>query len=317
MRKFAILATAAMFAAGVAACGSSSKSSSSNDSTTSVGAATTTPGASTTPTTALAKIDCNGTSAYVTDIGAASDFKPVTPDTLTVVTSLPGPGFFEGSDTDPTKITSGYEYDIAKAMQQAFGLSKLVIRNENFDSITAGTVTNYDIALSQISITCDRAKVVKFSIPYFQSNQGVLVNTDGGPTVATLADAKKIQWGVQVSTTAVDLLNKIKPDKDPKVFQQLPDAYAALQAKQVDAILIDTAINLGEAARSNGKFKVISQFSQTGGPDQYGAILPKDSTNAGAVNAVFKNLEDSGQLAQLAKTDLTADPGTLPLITVP
>ncbi len=315
MRRFAALAAVAMFATGVAACGSSSKTGSSTDTTGSTAAAaTTTP--SSTPTT-LAKIDCSGTSAYVTDIGTPSDFKPVTPDTLTVVTSLPGPGFFEGSDTDPTKITSGFEYDIAKKMQEAFGLSKLVIRNENFDSITAGTVTDFDISFSQISITCDRAKVVKFSIPYFQSNQGVLVNADGGPTVATLADAKSIQWGVQTSTTAIDLLAKIKPDKDPKVFQQLPDAYAALQAKQVDAVLIDTAINLGEAARSNGKFKVVSQFAQTDGPDQYGAILPKDSTNGGAINAVLKQLEDSGDLGQLAKTDLTADPGTLPLISIP
>src|SRR6185437_3969553 len=117
----------------------------------------------------------------------------------------------------PTKLTSGFEYDIAKAMEQAFGLHKLVVRNENFDSITAGTVTKYDLALSQISITCDRAKVVKFSLPYFQSNQGILVNK--GTTVADLAAAKKLQWGVQTSTTAIDLLNKIKPDKDPKVFQ--------------------------------------------------------------------------------------------------
>jgi polar amino acid transport system substrate-binding protein len=316
VRRFAILATAALFAAGAAACGSSSKTGSSSDTTASTAASTTSSTVPSAPTT-VAQMDCGGTSAYVTDIGTPTDFKPVTPDTLTVVTSLPGPGFFEGSDTDPTKITSGFEYDIAKAMQQAFGVSKLVIRNENFDSITAGTVTGYDIALSQISITCDRAKVVKFSRPYFQSNQGVLVNADGGPSVSTLAEAKTIQWGVQTSTTAIDLLTKIKPDKDPKVFQQLPDAYAALQAKQVDAVLIDTAINLGEAARSKGKFKVVSQFSQTGGPDQYGAILPKTSTNGGAVNAVFKQLADSGQLGQLAKTDLTADPGTLPLINVP
>jgi len=307
------MATAALFAAGAAACGSSSKPAASSTSTTTVGASTTT--TSGTPTT-LAKIDCSGTSAYVTDIGTPADFKPVTPDTLTVVTSLPGKGFFDGSESDPTKITGGYEYDIAKAMQTAFGLKNLVIRNENFDAIVAGTVAKYDVAFSQISITCDRAKVVKFSIPYFQSNQGVLTNT-GGPSITTLAEAKKVQWGVQVSTTAIDLLKKISPDKSVKQFPQLGDVYAALQAKQIDAVLIDTAINLGEAAQSNGKFQVVSQFAQTGGPDQYGAILPKDSTNAGAINAVLKNLEDSGQLTQLEKTDLSADPGTLPLINVP
>jgi polar amino acid transport system substrate-binding protein len=316
VRRFAVLAAVAMFATGAAACGSSSKSGSPTNTTgTTAAAATTTPTTSSTPTT-LAQIDCGGTSGYVTDIGTPTDFKPVTADTLTVVTSLPGPGFFVGSASDPTKITAGYEYDMAKAMQQAFGLKNLVIRNQNFDAITAGTVTKYDVALSQISITCDRAKVVKFSIPYFQSNQGVLTNK-GGPSVTTVAEAKTIQWGLQTSTTAIDLLNKIKPDKSPKVFQNLPDAYAALQAKQIDAVLIDTAINLGEAAQSNGRFEVVSQFAQTGGPDQYGAIIPKNSTNAPAINAVIKQLEDSGQLAQLAKTDLTADPGTLPLIQVP
>ena len=310
MRKFAILATAALFAAGAAACGSSSKSSSSSNSSTTAA----TPTTSSTPTT-MPKIDCSGTSAYVSDIGKASDFKPVVPDTLTVVTSLPGPGFWAGSDSDPAKLTSGYEYDIAKEMQKEFGLSKFVVRNENFDSISTGIVTNYDIAFSQITIRCDRAKVAKFSIPYFASNQGILVNA--GSPITTLAQAQAAQWGVQATTTAVDLLAKVKPTKDPKIFQSLSDAYAALQAKQVDAVLIDTAINLGEAADSGGKFVVSAQFNQTGGPDQYGAMLPKNSANAPAVNAVLKNMADTGQLGALAKKDLTADPGSLPVIEIP
>jgi polar amino acid transport system substrate-binding protein len=311
VRKFAIMATAVLFAAGAAACGSSSKPAASGDTSTTAAA---TPTTSSTPTT-LPKIDCGGTSAYVTDIGKASDFKPVTPDTLTVVTSLPGPGFWVGSDSDPAQVKSGYEYDIAAEMQKQFGLSKLVVRNENFDAITAGSVTDYDVALSQVTITCDRAKVVKFSIPYFASNQGILVNK--GDSITTLDEAKAAQWGVQTSTTASDLLQKIKPTKDPKVFQSLSDAYAALQAKQIDAVLIDTAINLGEAAQSNGKFVVTAQFAQEGGPDQYGAILPNDSVNGPSVNAVLKQMEDSGQMAQLATKDLTADPGTLPTIQVP
>ena len=196
---------------------------------------------------------------------------------MTVVTSLPGPGFWEGSDSDPTQVKSGFEYDIADAMRKAFGLAKLEVRNESFDSIVAGTITDYDLALSQISITCDRAKVATFTMPYFESNQGVLVNADSDVQVTTLAEAKKIKWGVQTGTTAIDLLDRIGTDQQPSVYQQLPDGYTALEAKQVDAFLIDTAINLGEAARSKGTFKVVSQFEQEGGPDQYGGILPKDS----------------------------------------
>lgn len=299
--------------AGLAACGSDDNSSSDSPTTTAASNGTT---ATTVPAEAT-PIDCDGTNAYVEEIGDSTDFKPVKADTLSVVTSLPGPGFWEGSDEDPSDVTSGYEYDIAKALQNAFGLAKMEVRNVSFDAIVAGTVTDYDIALSQVTITCERAQVVKFTQPYFFSNQGALVKSDFDEPLATVDDAKKLRWGVQTATTALDLLEKIGPDTEPKSYTQLSDGYTALEAGQVDAFLIDTAINLGQAARSNGTLKVPAQFSQPGGPDQYGAILPKASTNGPAVNAVFDELQKSGELAELVQQNLTADPGTLPTIDVP
>jgi len=247
-------------------------------------------------------------------VAPVSGFKPVKADTLTVVTSLPGPGFWVGSSTDPNKIKAGYEYCMAKAIQQAAGLKSLTVRNESFDAIVAGTVTDYDLSLSQSSITDDRKKVVDFTDPYFESQQGVLVKGDSTIKLATVEDAKKLKWGVQTGTTAIDMLKLIKPNSDPQVYQQLADAYAALDAGQIDAVLIDTAINLGQAAASNGKEKVIAQFAQPSGPDQYGGILPKGSSNVQVVDTVIKELKDGGVLTALAKSQLTADPGTLPTI---
>ncbi|HEY3831074.1 MAG TPA: ABC transporter substrate-binding protein [Acidimicrobiia bacterium] len=306
------LALALVTVTALAACGSSSSKASNTTAAAASGSSTTAAAPSTT-----AASGCSGPSdAYVKTIGNVSDFKPVKADTLTVVTSLPGPGFWEGSDTDPTKLKSGYEYDIAKDMETAFGLHHLVILNKEFDAIVAGQVTksDYDVALSQISITCDRAKVVDFSVPYFQSNQGILVRA--GTKVPDLAAAKALHWGVQTSTTCVDLLNKIGAT-NVQAFKDLPTGYTALQAGTVDAFCIDTAINLGEAARSNGKLQVVAQFNQPGGPDQYGAIIPKGSTNVGAINGALNQLITSGQLSALAKKDLTADPGTIPVITIP
>ncbi len=301
MRRFAAIGMVVEVTLGLAACSSSSKSASNNTTPT------TNPSSTTTATGGSA---CGNTKKPA----AAADFKPVKADTLSVVTSLPGPGFWEGSDSDPTKLTSGYEYDIAKCMQQMFGLSKFDVRNVSFDAIVAGSVTKYDLALSQVSITPDRAKVVSFSSPYFESQQGIL--TRAGDSITTLAEAKKANWGVQTATTAVDLLKSIGVNS-PHTYTDLANAYTALEAKQIDAVLIDTAINLGEAARSNGKFHVTAQFAQPGGPDQYGAILPKGSANVAAVDAVFKAMKDSGQLDKLVTKDLTADPGTIPVIQVP
>ena len=79
--------------------------------------------------------------------GDTATFVPTTPGTLTVVTSLPAPGFFTasgtgstagsaagsetgsetGSDTDPATIDGGYEYDIAEILRQKLGLSLIHI----------------------------------------------------------------------------------------------------------------------------------------------------------------------------------------------
>lgn len=298
MRKFALIGIALALTAGATACGSSDKPEST----------------ATTPTTEATASTACGTAPIPAE---AANFEPVVADTLSVVTSLPGPGFWEGSDTDPTKLTSGYEYDIAKCMQEAFGLGKFSVRNVSFDAIVAGTVTNYDVALSQISITPERAKVVDFSTEYFESQQGVLMRA--ADSISTIDEAKTTNWGVQTGTTAIDLLKTIGAN-ERHTYQSLADAYTALQAKQVDAILIDTAINLGQAARSNGALHVVAQFDQPGGADRYGAILPKGSANVAAVNAVFTSLKDSGELKALVAKDLTVDPATLktiPIIKVP
>jgi polar amino acid transport system substrate-binding protein len=300
MRKFAVLGMAIALAAGLSACGSSSKSAS--DTTT-------------TPTTTAAGGGACGKAPIPAE---AASFKPLKAGTLSVVSSLPGPGFWEVPTNAPTSPNAGYEYDIAKCMQQAFGLDKMSFRNVSFDAIEAGTVTNYDIILSQISITPERSKVLLFSTPYFESQQGVLMNAGATP-ITTVAQAKAANWGVQTGTTAIDLLNEIGA-KNQHTYQSLSDAYTALEAKQVDAVLIDTAIQLDEAADSNGKFKVVAQFNQPKGPDEYGAALPKGSANIAAVNAVFKSLKDSGELKTLVKKDLTVDPSTLkviPIIKVP
>jgi len=294
MRRLVVLGMAIAVAAGLSACSSSSKTAS--------------------PATTPATTAPAATGACGAVPAAASGFKPVVTDTLSVVTSLPAPGFMNTSNASPTDITSGYEYDIAKCLESDFGLHKLNIRNVSFDAIVAGTVTKYDLALSQISITAKRAKVLLFSTPYFESQQGILMRK--GDSVSTLADAKKIKWGVESATTAIDLLKKIGVD-NPHSYESLADAYTALQAKQIDAVLIDTAINLGQAARSGGALHVPAQFNQSGGPDHYGAALPKDSANLAAVDAVFKSLKDSGALSKLVIKDLTADPGTIPVIQVP
>src|SRR3954468_18694434 len=99
--------------------------------------------------------------------------KPVTSGTLTVETTLPAQGWWNG--TTPESIKSGYEYCMAAELANMAGLESVTVKNVSFDQLVAGRTNSYDIALAEIMITPERDKVVDFSTSYFDSNIGVLV----------------------------------------------------------------------------------------------------------------------------------------------
>jgi polar amino acid transport system substrate-binding protein len=241
-----------------------------------------------------------------------TEFTPVTDDTLTVVTSLPAPGFWNGDD--PSAITGGYEYEIAQAMQERLGLGDLEVVNVSFDQLVAGQVGDFDVALSQVTITEEREEVVDFTDPYFESDQGVIVQT--GTEVATVEDAQALQWGVQSGTTGADYVaDVLQPEQEAQVFQDLAAGFAALQAGQVDAFMMDTAIVLSQAAESGGEQEVVAQFT-TG--EEYGGILPEGSAgsaNADAINGILAELEEDGSLSDFAVEWLGGDPEAIPVLT--
>ena len=285
MRKIFAPVAVIGLAVALTACGSSSSSSSSGNKTS---------------------------SAPTCSKSTSGKFTPVKADTLTVATSLPAPGFWNGDAAD--SITGGYEYGMAKDMAKQAGLKNVDVKNVSFDALVAGQTSNYDVALSQVTITPDRAKVVCFTSPYFSSDQGVLVKT--GTTVATEADAQKLKWGVQGSTTGQTFLkDKIKPSSDPSVFQDTPSMFTALEAGQVQAVLLDTAIVLGQAAASNGQLEVVAQY-KTG--ESYGGILSPGTKNLGFINKYIATMKSDGTLDQLSTQYLVpvfkGDPTKIPYL---
>ena len=249
----------------------------------------------------------------------STDCKPVKPGVLSVVTSLPGPNFWgtTKAEVDPDAIKSGIEYDMANMLAAKCGL-KMEFRNEDFTPLVAGQVDpkTYDIVLAQVTITADRAKVIDFSVGSFMADQGLLVNK--GTAVKSWDDVKKLTIGVQASTTAEFY---ITPGNQPgwqldnfKSFPTLSEAYAALSAGQVDGVLIDTPINLGQAAQSGGKLEVVAQF-KTG--EEYGAVFGKDSGKKAIFDPLLQGLIDDGSVNKLIAKYLGGDPSTVPFVEVP
>jgi polar amino acid transport system substrate-binding protein len=240
----------------------------------------------------------------------SASFTPVVPDTLTVVGSLPSPMFWDAPADDPTNPDSGLEWALANLMKDKLGLSKMVFRNENFDAIVAGQAGDFDIALSEITITPERDKVVDFTTPYYLADQGIMMRK--GESVSTWDEVKDLVIGIQVGTTGGDfVLNTVKPNKDPQVFQNMTsEATAALEAGQIDAVIFDLPILMTLAADGD-RFELVGKFVTN---EEWGGLLPEGSPNKAAFDEIIQGALDDGTIAQLNTEYLGGDPGAIPVI---
>ncbi len=236
---------------------------------------------------------------------------PAKAGTLTVETTLPAQGWWNG--TTPQSIKDGYEYCMAAELANMAGLKSVTVKNVSFDQLVAGRTNTFDIALAEISITPERAKVVDFSTPYFDSNIGVLVKKGGGVTQDNIKSKKCAAYA---GTTSVPFI-KDQLKCNAKVYPNSQTLYQGLLSGQVDADFLDTAIVLAEAKSTGGRLEVVGQYS-TG--EKYGAIFPKGSANEAALNQGIQTMIGDGTLNGLSKSYLGpafgGDPSAVPVWTI-
>ena len=219
---------------------------------------------------------------------------PVSQGVLTVGTELPAPPFWIGKDYD--SLTGGFEVDLSKEIGKRLGLNTVKYVEMPFSGLVAGQQCPCDINFSQVTVTEKRDRVVDFTEPYFNANQGVLARK--GVTVNSLADAKNLKWGAQLNTTGASYISDtIQPATEAQIFDRTVDAFQALNAGQIDAVLLDTPIVLGAVENKQVRnAEVIGQF-KTG--ERYGAVVNRGSPNLEAFNTVIRQLKSEGFVDQL------------------
>jgi ABC-type amino acid transport substrate-binding protein len=234
------------------------------------------------------------------------------PGALSVRATLPAPGWWNGDS--PDTIKDGFEYCMAANMAYRAGLDRVIVVNRSFAQVIAGQAKGFDIALSEITITEERKKVLNFTEPYFNSDQGILVKAG---THVDKDNIKKMRLAAEQATTTLQyIMDNIKPIEHPKVFASVAPMYAALAAGQVDAVLYDTPNVLARAKESNGMFKVVGRYDMG---ERWGAVVNKDSPNLAIFNKLIEDFKKDGTLERLTNRYLTPnlgmDPAKLPVFT--
>ena len=161
----------------------------------------------------------------------------------------------------------------------------------------------FDIGMDGITINDERKALVDFSEPYLTSQQLMLVRADETrfTDAASFAADAALLVGAQAGTTNfyVAVYNVLDGDEaNPriKLFDTFGTSVAALQAGDVDTVLMDQTSANGYIGANPGAFKVV------GGPlgtEDFGFIFTPGSDLVAPVNAALAQIKADGTMDKL------------------
>jgi polar amino acid transport system substrate-binding protein len=249
-----------------------------------------------------------GAGPTAADCASANQNALASAGVLTVGTDNPAyPPWFSGGETDAHSewkfddpyTGKGYEAATAYAVAEAMGFTKDQVEwvVAPFAQTYKPGDKDYDFAIEQISYSAKREEAVDFSESYYDVQQA-LVAVKGSPIAGgtSIADLAGYTIAAPIGTTSYDLIVNQIPDATAGSYTTLSDTVAALNAGQVDAIVVDapTAYYLADPFVQEVKNGVVVGLFPAAGEQEYFGLT-------------FETGNPLVQCANLALEELKAD----------
>ncbi len=310
MRTTRAVAALTLVAALAAACSSAGASPSASIAATDAPSAAPSIAATDAPTTAPTPDAC-----------AKENLALTTPGTLTIGADNPAfPPYYDfpgdgETATDPWESGDpnngrGFESATAYAIAEALGFTKTEVTwiPVPFNNAIQPGEKDFDLYLTQVSYSDERAQAVDLTEGYFDLTQAVVSLADNPiAKVTTVAGLKNFKLAAPVSTTSLAYITDvIVPTADPAVYDTLDAAIQAVSAGQVDGVVVDlpTAFFITAVQLEGGT--IVGSLPPTGAETEYfSAVLDKDSPLTACVNEAIVAIKADGTLAAITEKWIT------------
>jgi len=218
---------------------------------------------------------------------------------------------FEMFDEDG-KTVIGLDAELGRAIGKILGVEVKFI-DAGFDGILGGLkAEKYDIVMSAVTITADRAKEVDFSDPYIENWQAIAVKKGTTP-ITSIKDLEGKKLGYQEGTTSKAYISLFIDKKqltcEEFEYPKIINCFDDLRQGRVDAVLCDSVVADRYVADEPEVFEVT--WNQKDIPDEepelFGiAVRQGNSVLLGKINEALAQLEADGTMDALRTTWLAA-----------
>jgi polar amino acid transport system substrate-binding protein len=201
----------------------------------------------------------------------------------------------------------GYDPEIIDHFVGALGVKAQLVDTAWNGIIPALYAKKFDIIVSAMTITRERAEKVLFSMPYADASNVILLRA-GEDRIKEADDLSRNVVGVQIGSAAAGIIktfeaklkDKGKPGySDVKQYEHYPEAYQDLLNKRIDAVVNSRSTMMVVMMKdAPGKFKMIPGVSDI--TAYFGMAFRKEDASLQAfANEQLAMLKKSGELTKL------------------
>jgi glutamine transport system substrate-binding protein len=221
---------------------------------------------------------------------------------LTVATDTNFPPF---EFRAPNGQQTGFDIQLWDAIAKKIGLA-YKLQPMDFNAILPGLENGrFDVGLSGITITPERAKVVDFSDGYYRAGLRILVRGDEND-IHGVKDLYGKVVATKLGTTSADFVRARAHAGDIKLFPNQDAMFLELLSGGVDAVVFDSPVIANFMRKTEkGRVKVVGPLYMR---RSYGIAFPKGSPLVPKVNAALKELRADGTYAALYRQWFRSDP---------
>ena len=222
------------------------------------------------------------------------------PGKLIVASAYPDPPF----DLIEHGSPGGFDIELMRAISAQLSLTLQPVRyaGDDFNGIFDGLAKrSYDAVISGTTITPERAKLVLFSDPYLEFNQGVAVNRQRSPNVASTADLRGLTAGIQSGNTSDFVAKRLKAEGAIAGIKYYPYHGIATALDDLEAGRIGLVIKLHPVISWLVKDRPrLSVPLQVPTHEKLGIAFAKDNEALCAdVNRALATLRSNGEFARI------------------
>jgi len=216
--------------------------------------------------------------------------------TLVVATDATFPPFEFVDET--TREIIGFDIDLMDAISERANL-EINYQNVSWDPLLAGMADcQYDMAISAMTITPERAEVFSFSDPYINAGQIVVVAIDE-EMISGPEDLVGATIGAQIGTTGAMEADAIQ-DSTGKVYDTYELAFLDLANGQIDAVIADYPTAVAFVNQNSARLKVVGEVFTD---ESYGIAFCKGNNDLiEQVNVALAELKAEGFIDELMLT---------------